>query len=188
MIASAMPEPPVAARRGANLLRLAGIVEESIADGPGLRFVIFTQGCPHSCRGCHNPETHSLEGGSLYSVQDLLARYAENPLLGGVTFSGGEPFLQARRLCAVAEGVRAAGGNVMTYTGYTYETLLLRAGSEEGQDWARLLALTDLLVDGPYVERLRDLELPFRGSSNQRLLDRNARRELAARFHAMRAG
>lgn len=161
-------------------LRLSGIVEESIVDGPGLRLVLFTQGCPHGCKGCHNPETHDPEGGFVRHVEEILAQYDENPLLDGVTFSGGEPFLQAGALCAVAEKVRARGGDVITYTGYTYEALLARTERGAEPDAARLLELTDLLVDGPYVEALRDLELPFRGSSNQRLLDRKQRRALAA--------
>ena len=197
MTGSAMPErtasaSPAAARARAGLqsdsesrpslrpsLRLSGIVEESIVDGPGLRFVLFTQGCPHGCKGCHNPETHSLEGGFIRGVDELLALYGENPLLAGVTFSGGEPFLQAAALCAVAERVRARGGDVVTYTGYTYESLLARAERGDASEIARLLELTDLLIDGPYLEALRDLDLPFRGSSNQRLLDREQRRQLA---------
>ena len=157
MTGSAMPErtasaSPVAARARAGLqsdsesrpylrpsLRLSGIVEESIVDGPGLRFVLFTQGCPHGCKGCHNPETHSLEGGFIRDVDELLAVYDENPLLAGVTFSGGEPFLQAAALCAVAERVRARGGDVVTYTGYTYESLLARAERGDASEIARLL-------------------------------------------------
>ena len=160
-------------------LRLAGVEEESIVDGPGLRFVVFTQGCPHRCPGCHNPETHSMTGGSLHEVGALLARYAENPLLSGVTFSGGEPFLQARALHALAEGVRALGGTVVCYTGFSYEDLLVRT---DDPAIPRLLDLTDLLIDGPYVAALRDLDLPWRGSANQRLLDRAARREIRERM------
>lgn len=194
MTGFAMPErtasaSPAAARARAGLqsdsearpsLRLSGIVEESIVDGPGLRFVLFTQGCPHGCKGCHNPETHSLEGGFIRDVDELLAVYDENPLLAGVDlFRAGEPFLQAAALCAVAERVRARGGDVVTYTGYTYESLLARAERGDAPEIARLLELTDLLIDGPYLEALRDLDLPFRGSSNQRLLDREQRRQLA---------
>lgn len=171
-VTSTMPSP--------TPLRLSGMVEESIVDGPGLRLVLFTQGCPHSCKGCHNPETHDRKGGFFCDVKEILARYDENPLLSGITFSGGEPFLQAGALCAVAEKIRARGGDVVTYTGYTYETLLARTERGQAADIARLLELTDLLIDGPYVEALRDLELPFRGSSNQRLLDRKQRRALAA--------
>lgn len=159
---------------GTAVMQLSGIVEESIVDGPGLRYVLFTQGCPHHCKGCHNPQTHSFEGGFPFTAEAALAQIRENPLLAGVTFSGGEPFAQAEALCAVAEGVRALGKNVVAYTGYTYEQLLARTDI-----WTRrLLEMVDLLIDGPYVEELRDLELQFRGSSNQRLLDREARARL----------
>ncbi|WP_247647426.1 anaerobic ribonucleoside-triphosphate reductase activating protein [Desulfovibrio desulfuricans] len=158
------------------LMRLSGIVEESIVDGPGLRYVLFTQGCPHHCKGCHNPQTHSFEGGFLLTAEAALAQMAENPLLSGITLSGGEPFEQAEALCAVAAGARAMGKSVMTYTGYVFEALLARDDPWTG----RLLDLTDILVDGPYMEDLRDLELQFRGSSNQRLLDRADRERIAA--------
>ena len=168
--------PGNAAARGSPLpqtearLRVSGVVEESIADGPGLRYVVFTQGCPHGCPGCHNPETHSLSGGYSLAVSSVLAAVRENPLLAGITFSGGEPFLQPDPLCLLAEGVRALGGTVAVYSGYTLEALRdLAAGSPAT---ARLLRLTDLLIDGPYVEALRDLDLPFRGSGNQRILGR----------------
>ena len=168
---SSMPESG-----DAGVMRLSGIVEESIVDGPGLRYVLFTQGCPHHCKGCHNPQTHDFEGGFPFTAEAALAQIAENPLLAGVTLSGGEPFEQARALCAVAEGVQAMRKNVMAYTGYTFEALLAR-----NDYWTnRLLELTDVLVDGPYVESLRDLELQFRGSSNQRLLDRAAREQIVA--------
>lgn len=162
------------------LIRVSGIVDESIVDGPGLRYVVFTQGCPHHCKGCHNPQTHSFEGGYLLSAEAALAQLQENPLLSGITLSGGEPFEQAEALCALAEGAKAQGKNVMTYTGYVFEDLLAR-----NDHWTeRLLDLTDVLVDGPYREELRDLELQFRGSSNQRLLDRAQRERLAAEFRS----
>ena len=161
------------------LMRVSGIVDESIVDGPGLRYVVFTQGCPHHCKGCHNPQTHSFEGGFLLSTEAALAQLQENPLLSGITLSGGEPFEQAEALCALAEGAKALGKNVMTYTGYVFEDLLAR-----NDPWTdRLLDLTDTLVDGPYKEELRDLELQFRGSANQRLLDRAEREKLAAAFY-----
>ncbi len=158
-------------------IRLSGIVDESIVDGPGLRYVLFTQGCPHHCTGCHNPQTHSFDGGFLLTAEDALKQFDENPLLAGVTLSGGEPFVQAAPLCAVAQGVQSKGKTVITYTGYTFEDLWQRA--QEDPWTARLLELTDLLIDGPYVEELRDLELLFRGSSNQRLLSRQDRESLA---------
>lgn len=152
-------------------LRVNGIVEESIVDGPGLRYVIFTQGCPHHCKGCHNPETHAPDGGYTVYTEDVVTLFSENPLLSGITFSGGEPFLQPEALCDIAAKVKTLGGNVMTYTGFTFEQLLCVAPKNPAM--AHLLALTDTLVDGPYVEALRDLEtLRFRGSSNQRLLEK----------------
>jgi anaerobic ribonucleoside-triphosphate reductase activating protein len=149
-------------------LRINGIVEESIVDGPGLRYVVFTQGCPHGCPGCHNPETHDPGGGFFMDLDDMLAQIRDNPLLAGVTFSGGEPFLQAGVLSTLARAVRALSKTVITYTGFTFDELPARAPSPE--DAAALLSLTDILVDGPYREEERDLELPFRGSRNQRIL------------------
>lgn len=116
----------------------------------------------------------------MYRCSDILSAYAENPLLAGMTFSGGEPFLQAAALAELARAVHAAGGTVVTYTGYTFEQLC-RIGESGHEAVIRLLEETDLLVDGPYIESLRDMELPFRGSANQRLLDRKSRAALLAR-------
>lgn len=170
--------PPVGAVP-APRLRLAGIVEDSIVDGPGLRLTLFTQGCPHDCPGCHNPETHPVNGGSFHSLDELVARYRENPLLAGVTFSGGEPFLQAGALARLAARIHALGGTVITYTGFIFEELALRARKDAAI--ADLLEATDLLIDGPYMEALRSLDIAWRGSSNQRLLDRALRARLLAR-------
>lgn len=153
-------------------LRVNGIVEESIADGPGLRFVVFTQGCPHACPGCHNPETHDPSGGYTVSTETLLEDFLKNPLLSGVTFSGGEPFAQARPLAELARHVRSLGKTVVIYTGYTLERLLVLAGQDNA--FGELLDQADMLVDGPYVRELRDLDLQYRGSANQRILDREA--------------
>lgn len=171
-----IPFAGAAEQASPQALRLAGMVEDSIVDGPGLRLTLFVQGCPHHCQGCHNPETHPLEGGSLYALEDIAARYAENPLLAGVTFSGGEPFLQAQALALLARRIQTLGGTVITYTGYVFEELAARAREESAI--GALLAASDLLIDGPYVDSLRSLELPWRGSSNQRILDREARQRL----------
>lgn len=157
-------------------LRLNGLVEESIVDGPGLRFVLFAQGCPHHCVGCHNPETHDPQGGYDMTVQAILEKFMENPLLAGITFSGGEPFCQPLPLCSIAQTVHAMGKNVVTYTGFTYEALLHMAQNNE--DIACLLQASDILIDGPYVESLRSMELRFRGSTNQRILTRKDREAL----------
>lgn len=170
----------------AHDIRVRGIMEESIVDGPGIRCVIFTQGCPHRCKGCHNPETYDLDGGFLLDAASVIAKFTENPLLTGVTFSGGEPFLQPEPLCGVAEQVKALGKTVAVYSGYTFEQLLDMAARNRHID--KLLSLSDILIDGPYVEELKDLELRFRGSVNQRLLDRPAMERLRSAYEKARRG
>lgn len=160
-----------------DLLRIASIAEESIVDGPGLRLTVFTQGCPHHCPGCHNPATHNPNGGRLIKLAEIVEMYKENPLLAGITFSGGEPFCQPDPLAILGEKIRQLGGNVVTYTGYWFDDLLKGGMAAKA---APLLEVTDILIDGPYMENLRSLELRFRGSSNQRILNRAARRSLAA--------
>lgn len=156
-----------------EMLRIAGIQQDSIVDGPGIRCVIFTQGCPHRCPGCHNPQTHDPEGGREADVQEILTQIAGNPLASGVTFSGGEPFVQAKALVPVAEGVKKMGKHLMIYTGYLYEQL---ANSHE-PEVQRLLMLADVLVYGPFMMEERDLTLPYRGSANQRVIDLEKTRE-----------
>lgn len=150
-------------------IRLYGIIRESIVDGPGLRFVVFVQGCPHGCPGCHNPESHDPAGGFLTDTEKIWKNFRMNPSIKGITFSGGEPFLWGRELAEVGRAVRAAGLDVMTYSGYTYEKLLKMAEEDEGV--ASLLEVTNFLVDGPFIEAERDLTLKYRGSRNQRILD-----------------
>lgn len=149
-------------------LRIAGTANDSIVDGPGIRFTVFTQGCPHSCKGCHNPQTHDFSGGELVDTDELLAKVKGNPLLDGVTFSGGEPFSQAEALAVLGEQIKALGLNIITYTGYTFEQLYDHR-SENG--WGKLLAVTDYLIDGPFILEQKDWEIRFRGSSNQRYID-----------------
>ena len=148
-------------------IRLAGLEPESIVDGPGYRFTVFVQGCPHNCPGCHNPQTHDPEGGSWADTEDILAAAAENPLLDGITLSGGDPFLQPVPCLALAEGAHKIGLNVWTYTGYTWEALW----EENAPEKIALLKETDVLVDGPFLLAERSLELRFCGSRNQRLID-----------------
>ena len=149
-------------------LRINATVDDSIVDGPGIRYSIFVQGCPHHCPGCHNPQTHPFEGGSLVDTDKLLADIKLNPLLDGVTFSGGEPFCQAAALAEIGRKIRKLGLNIMTYSGFTFEQLYERRDQDGIGD---LLAVTDVLVDGRFMEDLRSLELRFRGSSNQRIID-----------------
>jgi anaerobic ribonucleoside-triphosphate reductase activating protein len=99
-----------------DFLRIAGIIKESIVDGPGIRLVVFSQGCKHNCKGCHNPETHSFTGGRLINIEDILEMVKDNPLLDGITFSGGEPLEQAENFAALGERIKEMGLNVITYT------------------------------------------------------------------------
>jgi len=147
-------------------IRVAGIVNDSIVDGPGLRLTVFTQGCPHRCPGCHNPQSHDFDGGEMRSVESILDIARDNILLDGITLSGGEPFCQAAACAAIAKGAHDAGLNVWCYTGYTFESLL--SGSEE---WLNLLRNIDVLIDGPFILEHKTLNAQFRGSSNQRILD-----------------
>ena len=148
------------------MIHVAGFVNDSIVDGPGIRFTVFVQGCPHHCPGCQNPETWPLEGGVGYEPAQLLELVRRNPLVHGVTLSGGEPFAQAGALAPFVRLLKAQGYEVAGYTGYTFEELL--AGTAEQQE---LLGLLDTLVDGRFVQAEMSLELRFRGSRNQRILD-----------------
>ena len=148
-------------------IRIAGTVNDSIVDGPGLRFTVFTQGCPHHCPGCHNPATHDPLGGHEADTQEIIERMGKNPLLSGLTLSGGEPFMQSAACLELAKAAHAKGMNVWAYTGFTWENLL----SEGNADRIALLKEADVLVDGPFVESRRSLELDFCGSTNQRLID-----------------
>ncbi len=152
-----------------NKLNLSGIVSESIVDGPGIRLTLFTQGCPHHCKGCHNPETWAFEPRHPGDIDKILNIAVKNPILQGLTFSGGEPFCQAEPLAELAKKAHEHGLNVMSYTGYTFEELL--NGFDEHPDWKALLENLDYLVDGPFVLEERSLMLLFRGSKNQRFLD-----------------
>lgn len=146
-------------------MRIAGLTQDSIVDGPGLRFTVFVQGCGHHCEGCHNPQTHDPAGGREMSVEEVAAELRGNPLTDGLTLSGGEPFDQPEDCLALARIAHGAGLNVWAYSGYLYEQLL----AEEAK--AALLREVDVLVDGPFLLARRTLALPWRGSGNQRLID-----------------
>ena len=148
------------------MLRVAGFADDSIVDGPGIRLTVFFQGCPHHCPGCQNPETWAMEGGTLFTLQEILQRVQRNPLVKGVTLSGGEPFAQAEENAVLARLLKEAGYEVAAYSGYTFEQLL--AGTPAQRE---LLGQLDILIDGPYLEKERSLELLFRGSRNQRILN-----------------
>ena len=148
------------------MLDLAGIVSDSIVDGPGIRTTFFCQGCPHHCEGCHNPETWDFGCGTPIQTERLLQIVQSNPLCRGVTFSGGEPFAQAADFAELAKLLKAHSYEVAAYSGYTFEQLLQGTSAQRA-----LLETIDVLIDGPYVAQLRSLQLPFRGSKNQRILD-----------------
>ena len=147
-------------------IRLYGTVNDSIVDGPGLRYVIFTQGCLHHCPGCHNPDRHAIDGGYIEDTEQCLLEIDQNPLLDGVTLSGGEPFLQATALIHFVQKVKKRHLHVMIYSGYTFEEIL-----ELGDEEKKLLSLCDTLVDGKFILSLKSMELLYKGSSNQRIID-----------------
>lgn len=150
-------------------IRIAGKTPESIVDGPGLRYTLYVQGCPHHCEGCHNPQTHDFSGGQDADTDDILNEILENPLLDGVTFSGGEPFCCAHALADLGIKIKHHGLGLMAYTGYTIEYLLSHANEDNG--YRALLEVLDYLVDGPFVINLKSYEAKFRGSTNQRIID-----------------
>lgn len=141
-------------------IRIAGIEPESIVDGDGIRYVIFTQGCPHHCPGCHNPETHDFNGGKEMDVKDITCDFARNPLLNGITLSGGEPFCQEKACIKLADKAHSYGLDVWCYTGYTYDEVKDR----------ELIKHIDVLVDGKFIESEKSLDLLFRGSKNQNII------------------
>jgi anaerobic ribonucleoside-triphosphate reductase activating protein len=148
-------------------MRIAGKIQDSIVDGPGLRFTIFTQGCPHRCPGCHNPDSHDFQGGTEVSAQELIKTMLSNPLTDGVTFSGGEPFSQPEECAEIAQAAKEAGLNVWAYSGWTFEELF----AMEEPAVRRFLECVDVLVDGPFLLEERSLNIKWRGSRNQRLID-----------------
>lgn len=150
-------------------IRLSGIIKESIVDGPGIRYVVFTQGCPHHCEGCHNPDTHDFDGGYIGNTEEIIKDFQKNPLLSGITFSGGEPFCQPEPLLKLAKEVHNLKKNVISYSGYTFEELLKL--SKKNQAIKDLMENIDYLIDGKFIISQKTLMLKFRGSKNQRIID-----------------
>ena len=148
------------------MLDLAGIINDSIVDGPGIRMTVFAQGCPHHCHGCHNPETWEFGIGTPMEVERIADIVGTNPLCRGVTFSGGEPFAQAEGFAKLAKLLKSRGYEVASYSGYTYEQLI--NGTEAQRE---LLQSIDVLIDGRFELSQRSLEIAFRGSKNQRIID-----------------
>lgn len=147
--------------------KVAGIVPESVVDGPGIRMAVFFQGCLHNCLGCHNPTTHDLSKGSSMLTENVIYQYKKNPLLDGITLTGGDPIYQPKAALEISREIKKLGGSVWLYTGFTIEELVRK------NDIVReLLSTVDCIVDGPFEIDKRDLTLEWRGSSNQRILTR----------------
>ncbi len=149
-------------------IRLAADLQiDSIVDGEGIRTVIWTQGCSHNCPSCHNPATHDFSGGELVEVDDVIERLKQLEGQNGVTFSGGDPMFQPKQCAKLAKKAHELGMNVWAYTGFTYEELL-----ESGKkDILNFLSEIDVLIDGKFEISKKSLDLEFRGSSNQRVID-----------------
>lgn len=146
-------------------LRIAGVVSDSIVDGPGVRYTIFTQGCAHKCPGCHNPHTHDYNGGMLVPIDEIFSDIEDLKYIKGVTFSGGEPLDQPEALNEFAEMLKSKGYHIIVFSGYTYEQILKDPKKFE------VLKKIDVLIDGRFDIKLRSLSLNFRGSSNQRVIN-----------------
>lgn len=152
-------------------LRIASpVICDSIVDGPGLRMVVWTQGCKHNCKGCHNPQTHSLSKGYEVDVEEIIEKMKSLRLQQGITLSGGEPFLQPKPLSEIAKSAKDINLDVWTYTGFTFEELIDKKNPMYFENM-ELLKYVDVLVDGKFEIDKRDISLLFRGSSNQRIID-----------------
>ena len=148
-------------------MKIYGLVQDSIVDGPGFRFACFVQGCPHGCPGCHNPDSHDPDGGREMAVEEVAAELLKNPLTDGLTLTGGEPFAQAADCLRLAQTAHSHGLNVWSYSGWTFEHLRDEGTPEQ----KALLKELDVLIDGLFLLEQRTLTLPWRGSPNQRVID-----------------
>lgn len=147
-------------------MRINSIIQDSIVDGKGLRLVLFMQGCSRHCTGCHNPSTWNKDKGFKIDEKAIVEMLVSNPLIDGITISGGEPFEQYNELLELILAVRCfTDKDIWVYTGYKYEELL------ENPYYSEILKYIDVLVDGPYIEEQRTLSIPFKGSYNQRIID-----------------
>lgn len=152
-----------------DTIRLSGIAYESLVNGPGIRRVFFSQGCRHNCKGCFNPDTHDFNGGEERVIKDLIKDTLGNPMIKGVTFSGGDPFERAEEFYYMAKEFKKAGLNIWCYSGYTFEKII--EISKENKGFNDLLNNIDVLVDGKFIEEEKDEEIKYRGSRNQRIID-----------------
>lgn len=153
-------------------MNISGFIKESIVDGQGVRTVIFFSGCSHSCLGCHSPQTHDKNNGYLFTdelQQSIIEDIKKNPLLSGVTLSGGDPFFSAKEVNVFVKKLKSSipNINIWGYTGFTYEQLTSNRNSEQ----FKLLEQCDVIVDGKFIKEERDTTLIFKGSKNQRIID-----------------
>lgn len=158
------------------MIRIASIEPESTIDGEGWRYVIFTQGCNHNCKGCHNPQTHDFNSGKLVSDSELISQIQENPLLDGITLSGGDPFFQAENIINLAKQCKDLGLTVWAYTGFIFEDFLnfknnCKTDSRINQAMLDLLQYIDVVVDGRFILEQKTLDSKYIGSKNQRIID-----------------
>lgn len=152
-----------------NIILASDMQYDSIVDGEGMRTIIWTQGCPHHCIGCHNPNTHAFDKGKIVDVEDIKHFLNSMSNQDGITLSGGEPFAQPDACAEIASYAHSIGLNVWCYTGYRYEDLL--SMGLENDIYMNLLSEVDILVDGKFMLDQRSLDLKYRGSSNQRIID-----------------
>lgn len=152
-----------------DTIRLSGIAYESLVNGPGIRRVFFSQGCKHNCKGCFNPDTHDFNGGEERVIKDLIKDTLDNPMIKGVTFSGGDPFERAEEFSYMAKEFKNAGLNVWCYSGYAFERII--EISKENKGFKDLINNIDVLIDGKFIEEEKDEEIKYRGSRNQRIID-----------------
>lgn len=150
-------------------IRLSGIAYESLVNGPGIRRVFFSQGCKHNCKGCFNPDTHDFNGGEEKDMDELVKDTLSNPMIKGVTFSGGDPFERAEEFSYMAKRFKENNLNIWCYTGYTFEEILENKDKRKG--FKELLDNIDVLVDGRFVIEEKANNIKYRGSKNQRIID-----------------
>ena len=148
-----------------NIRLASDILYDSVVDGPGLRMVVFTQGCKHNCDGCHNVESHDLNGGKLISLNHVFSELAGGLYHDGVTISGGEPFLQVEQCNEIALYAKRNNLTVWAYTGFLYENLI------KDPENLKFIENIDVLVDGKYIKKDKSLDCKFKGSTNQRIVD-----------------
>ena len=149
-------------------LRIAGIERHSSVNGPGVRYVLFTQGCLHYCKGCQNPSTWPMDQGKEVTAEDIIHDILSTKYIDGVTLSGGDPLYQAKAMVEIAKALKEKNINLWCYTGFLYEEVLSGIPSKEAKE---LLSYIDVLIDGPFIQSLYSENCLYRGSTNQRLID-----------------